>query len=244
MDVEIGKLRGKKIAILAADGFEYIELAVPRKALRFAGAETDVISIHPGKIRGMNHTEPTRAVPVAFTLDEVESGSYDALFVPGGFIGPDLLRQSRKARTFVRAFEDVNKPIATLCHGPWVLVSAELVAGRRLASWPGIRDDIVHAGGIWRDEPVVRDANWVTSRGPQDLKAFIRAMVALYAGTAPAMTELGAQANDMTSSPQHDEPPALAVAAARYLPGPTVRTFLGGAAATVLAAIAVRRAAG
>ena len=168
MDSKKKSLKGKRIAIIAADGFEYVELAVPKAALDLAGADVEVISLHGGKIRGMNLTEPTRTVRVDRTFDEADPDTYDALFVPGGLYGPDFLRQSEKARDFVRAFDFANKPIATICHGPWLLVSAELAAGRVLSAWPGIRDDIVHAGGTWRDSPVVHDGNWVSSRGPQN----------------------------------------------------------------------------
>jgi protease I len=238
-----GKLRGKRVAILAADGFEYVELSIPKKALWLAGATIDVISLHPGKIRGMNLTEPTRTVRVDLTLAQATPDAYDALLIPGGFIGPDFLRQSRAAREFVRAFDRANKPIATLCHGPWLLASAELVAGRRLASWPGVRDDIVHAGGIWRDEALVLDKNWVSSRGPQDLKSFIPAMLELFANGARAQAEERVSSEDASvSSPQVDEPIGLAVAAARLLPGPTMRTLVGAAAATAVGALALRRA--
>lgn len=239
------KLRGKRVAVLAADGFEYVELAIPRAALRMAGARVDVISLHDGKIRGMNLTEPTRKVRVSCTLAEADPDRYDALLIPGGFIGPDFLRQSREARSFVRAFDQANKPIATLCHGPWVLASADLVEGRRLASWPGIRDDIVHAGGIWRDEPLVRDGNWVSSRGPQDLPAFIPAMIELFAAgaqvTANERSSLMRRRGD-TSSPRHRKPMGLAVAAARLLPGPTFRTVAAAAALTAVTAAVLRRA--
>ncbi|MGE3499899.1 MAG: type 1 glutamine amidotransferase domain-containing protein [Candidatus Binatia bacterium] len=237
-------LRGKRVAALAADGFEYIELIVPRIALQAAGATVEVVSLHRGKIRGMNLTEPTRTVRVNRTVGDADPWNYDALFIPGGFIGPDFLRQSRAAREFVRAFDHADKPIASLCHGPWLLVSAELVEGRRLASWPGIRDDIVHAGGIWRDEPLVRDRNWVTSRGPQDLRAFVPAMRELYAaGTvAAAATRNGSAEN--ASSPQYDQPISAAVMAARVLPGPTLRTALTAAAVAAAGAYALRLANG
>ena len=235
-----GKLRGKKVGILAADGFEYIELSVPKKALWLSGATIDVISLHAGKIRGMNLTEPTNTVKVQRTLSQVTPDNYDALLIPGGFVGPDFLRQSRAARDFVRAFDATNKPIATLCHGPWLLASAEIVSGRRLASWPGIRDDIVHAGGIWRNEAVVRDRNWITSRGPQDLQAFVPAMIELFAHGAIVADEQSS--DEAESSPQSDDPMLLAVTAARFLPGPTMRTLAGAAAVTAAGAFALRRA--
>jgi len=233
-------LAGKRVAVLAADGFEYVELSVPRAALKLAGASIDVISLHDGKIRGMNLTEPTRTVRVDRTLDEAVAADYQALLLPGGFIGPDFLRQSQLAREFVRHFDVANKPIATLCHGPWLLASAGLVAGRRLSSWPGIRDDLVHAGAVWRDEPLVRDRNWVTSRGPQDLQAFVPAMLELFRDGASAFTNGDAARLDQSSSPQADHPPRLAVAAARALPGPGLPTVAALALGTAVGALAFR----
>lgn len=234
------RLSGKKVAILAADGFEYIELSVPKQALRAAGASVDIISLHAGRIRGMNLTEPARSVPVTRTLDEVHPDTYDALMIPGGFIGPDFLRQSASARGFVRAMDAANKPIATLCHGPWLLVSAELVRGRKLAAWPGIRDDIVHAGGIWRDEPVVRDGNWVTSRSPQDLLTFVPAMLDLIA-TSPvervSVASADVASQDGKSSPQADAPPHIALAGARLLTGRSLSSFPTAVAATAMGAL-------
>jgi len=234
-------LRGKKVAILAADGFEYVELSVPRSALRLAGAELEIISLHAGKIRGVNLTEPTKTVRVDKTLEQAEASEYDALLIPGGFIGPDFLRQSRLAREFVQAFDIAAKPIATLCHGPWLLVSAELTTGRHLSSWPSLRDDIVHAGGIWHDLPLVWDRNWISSRGPQDLGHFVPAMIELFAtGQVSAERLNGSRAlQSQESSPKPDYPVRAALVAARVLPGPTIRTIgvaaLGTAAGVMLA---------
>ncbi|AUX27482.1 permease [Sorangium cellulosum] len=232
------RLAGKRIAALAADGFEQLELTVPMKALRAEGAEVEVVSLRRGKIRGMNLHEPGKRAHVDRTLDEADPAVYDALLLPGGFISPDLLRQSEEARRFVRAFDDQRKPIATLCHGPWLLVSAELVSGRQLASWPGIRDDIVHAGGVWRDEETVRDGNWLSSRGPQDLPAFVRAMIDLFAEAHPihaAASPLAVQ-----SAPQRTSPPLVALGAAAFLPSPSgARRVLRGAAALAVGGLAV-----
>jgi protease I len=232
-------LVGKRVAVLAADGFEYVELSVPRTALRMAGASIDIVSLHEGRIRGMNLTEPTRSIRVDRRLEAASDADYDALLLPGGFISPDFLRQSELAREFVRRFDRASKPIATLCHGPWLLASAELVAGRRLAAWPGIRDDIVNAGGIWRDEPLVRDGNWVSSRGPQDLHEFVPAMLQLFADVhASAQASNGAI--ERVSSPKAHHPPRLALAAARVLPGPALPAFAGLALGTALGALAAR----
>jgi protease I len=242
MNIETRGLRGKRVGILAGDGFEYVELAIPKMALAAAGATVEVISLHHGRIRGMNLTEPTRTVKVDRHVQEVGPEDYDALFIPGGFIGPDFVRQSSAAREFVRAFDQTGKPIATLCHGPWVLVSAELVEGRQLSSWPGIRDDIVHAGGIWRNEPLVQDGNWVSCRGPQDLKTFIPAMTRLFALGATGEPR-GAEipSHNRQSSPQPREPIPLALAAARLLPGPTLRTVAAAAALVAVTGAVLRR---
>ncbi|WP_438017190.1 type 1 glutamine amidotransferase domain-containing protein [Sorangium sp. So ce315] len=238
-------LAGKRIAALVADGFEQVELTVPMKALRAAGAEVDVVSLRHGKIRGMNLHEPGSRVRVDRTVAEADPAEYDGLLLPGGFISPDLLRQSEEARQFVHAFDTLRKPIATLCHGPWVLASAELLSGRQLASWPGIRDDVVHAGGVWRDEEVVRDGNWVSSRGPQDLPAFVREMIDLFTETAPihaAASPLAVQ-----SAPARTSPPLSALGATAFLPArSTARRILGGVATLAvggLAWMALRRAA-
>jgi protease I len=217
-------LRGRKIAILAADGFEYIEVAAARTGLWLSGASVHVVSLHKGRIRGMNLTEPTRTIRVHRSLAEADASHYDGLYVPGGFMGPDFLRQSKQARDFVSAFESAGKPIATLCHGAWLLVSAGLVAGRRLTAWPGIRDDIVHAGGVWCDEPVLRDRNWLSGRGPQDLPTFVPAMLAFFRGDREASGWIEQSATER-SSPASSEPPGLAVAAAHLMPGPALLTL-------------------
>ena len=235
-----GRLRGKKVAVLAADGFEWVELSVPMKALKQAGATVEVISLHHGRVRGVNLTAPTRTVRVDKTIEEANPHDYDALLIPGGFVNPDFLRQSSRARNFVRAFDGTSKPIATLCHGPWLLASAELVKDRTLAAWPGIRDDMVHAGATWLDEPLVRDANWVTSRGPQDLGAFVPAMIEAFATGSAGTSDVG---RARISSPQATEPPRIAVMAARLLPGPTMRTVAAAAAIVAIGAYTWRRAA-
>jgi protease I len=170
-------LSGVRVAILAADGFEQIELTQPRRRLLDAGAEVEVVSLRPGNIRGMHLMKPGGTVRANRTIFTASVDAYDALFIPGGFMNPDLLRQSSRVRSFVKDFDHAGKPIATLCHGPWVLVSADLVEGRRLTSWPGIKDDVLNAGGIWENKSVVKDGNWITSRGPHDLLQFNRAIV-------------------------------------------------------------------
>jgi protease I len=178
-------LKGIRVGVLATDGFEQVELTIPVKALRKRGAQVDIVSLHKGKIRGINLMWPGKKVPVDETVDTVRPRDFDALLIPGGFQNPDSLRQSEEALDFVREIDRLGRPIATLCHGPWVLVSAGLANGRRLSSWPGIKDDIRNAGAEWRDESGVLDGRWFTSRGPQDMRHFIKGMVSLFAEYAP-----------------------------------------------------------
>ncbi len=179
-------LDGVRVAVVAADGFEQVELTQPVEALRDQGAVVEVISLRPGSIQGFNLLVPGKQVQVDRTIFTASPKKYDALLLPGGFFNPDFLRQSKYVLRFVRAFDQAGKPIAVICHGPWVLVSAGLVKGRRLTSWPGIQDDIRNSGGIWEDTAVVHDGNWVSSRGPQDIKKFSKAVVAHFAAHVPA----------------------------------------------------------
>jgi deglycase len=174
-------LEGVRIAVLATDGFEQVELTRPVKALRKHGADVEIVSLHPGSILGMNLLFPGKTVDVDRTVFTAHADDYHGIHIPGGFANPDSLRQSERALDFVRAFEAAGKPIATICHGPWVLISADLVRGRRLASWPGIKDDVENAGAEWIDEKVVIDDNWVSSRSPADLPAFDKAIVRHFA---------------------------------------------------------------
>src|SRR5688572_6691719 len=218
------RLKGRTIAALAADGFEKVELIVPLRVLKTAGAKVDVVSLRRGRIRGVNLHMPASRVRVDKTIGEADPGDYDGLLLPGGFINPDLLRQSAPAREFVRAFAASDKPIATLCHGPWVLASAGLLDGRTLTSWPGIRDDLVNAGAIWIDAPVVCDGNLLTSRGPQDIVPFVRAMKQHFAGSTQIE---GAAGGAQTSAPQPSEPPRIVITAMKWLPRPSIRTAVG-----------------
>jgi protease I len=154
-------------------------------ALHDHGAEVEIVSLRPGRLRTVNFMYPGKKVRIDRTLRTADPDDYDALLLPGGLIAPDTLRQSEQALDFVRGFERAGKPIAVICHGPWLLVSAGLVVRRNLTSWPGIKDDVRNAGGIWHDEPMVRDRNWVSSRGPQDLKHFNRAMLDMFAERVP-----------------------------------------------------------
>jgi deglycase len=171
------KLQGKKVAILAADMVEQVELVEPRKALDDAGAQTELISIRPGEIQGFNHFDPADKHKVDRTVEEVQASDYDALFVPGGVGNPDQLRGDENAVSFVRDFFQAGKPVAVICHGPWILVEADVVRGRKLTSWPTLQTDIRNAGGNWVDQQVVVDQGLVTSRKPDDIPAFNDKMI-------------------------------------------------------------------
>jgi protease I len=227
-------LKRRRVAVLAADGFEKVELTVPVAALRAAGASVDIVSLRRGRIRGVNLHEPASRVSVDLTVDEASVADYDALLIPGGFINPDLLRQSAEARAFVRRFDATGKPIATLCHGPWVLASAGLTSGRHMTSWPGVRDDLVNAGATWHDEAVVVDRNWLTSRGPQDMVPFVRALIPFFAGESLAPSRSAPRA----SAPQREAPPSVVLGAMQWLPRPSLRTAV--VLGTLFAAVALR----
>jgi len=171
------KLSGKKVAILATDGFEQVELTKPRAALDEAGAKTTVVSIKPGKIQGMNHADKGDTVAVDRTLDEAKPEDFDALMIPGGLMNPDTLRSSEEALEFVRHFFREGKPVAAICHAPWVLIDASVIRGRTVTSWPAIKTDIRNAGAHWVDKEVVVDNGLVTSRRPDDIPAFNKKMI-------------------------------------------------------------------
>ena len=175
-------LKGKKVAVLAADMFERVELEEPRKALEDAGADVEIVSIHDGEIKGFDHFDPASTVKVDRTIEEVSPGDFDALLIPGGVGNPDQLRGDENVVSFVREFDAAGKPMAVICHGPWVLVESGVVRGRRVTSWPTLETDIRNAGGDWADQEVVVDGNLVTSRKPDDIPAFIREMTRLFSG--------------------------------------------------------------
>src|SRR4051794_33557434 len=171
------KLQGKRVAIVAADMVEQAELVEPRKALEEAGAQIDLISLKPGEIQGFNHFDPADRFQVDKTAEEVDASDYDALMIPGGVGNPDQLRGDENVVSFVRDFFDQGKPVAVICHGPWVLVEADVVRGRKLTSWPTLQTDIRNAGGNWVDQEVVVDQGLVTSRKPDDIPAFNKKMI-------------------------------------------------------------------
>ncbi len=166
-----------KIMILATDGFEQSELEVPLKKLREKGATVDIVSLEPGEIKGWDGDDWGSPVTVDRTLGEADVGDYDALVLPGGQINPDLLRVEQKAISFIKKFHDTGRPLAAICHAPWLLIEAGVVNGRKATSYHSIRTDMKNAGAKWEDSPSVRDANIITSRNPKDLDAFVAAIV-------------------------------------------------------------------
>ncbi len=172
-----GPLAGKRIAMLAVDGFEQSELLQPRTALAEAGAEVVVVSPLPGPLRGWDHDRWGASVPVDLPLNAARAADFAALVLPGGVMNPDRLRMDAQAVAFVRGFVSCNQPIAAICHGPWTLIEADGVRGRHLTSWPSLRTDLVNAGAQWSDEAVVIDGLLVTSRKPDDLPRFIAAII-------------------------------------------------------------------
>ncbi len=171
------KLDGKKVAILVADGFEQVEMTKPREALDEAGAETKIVSLKSGKIQGMHHADKGDKFDVDLTLDEARPEEFDALMIPGGLMNPDALRSNEDPLEFTRHFFREGKPVAAICHGPWVLIDAGVVRGRALTSWPAIKTDLKNAGGNWVNEEVVVDNGLVTSRKPDDIPAFNEKMI-------------------------------------------------------------------
>ncbi len=170
-------LDNKKVAVLATDGFEQSELEQPVKALRDAGATVEIVSLKSGKIKGWDQKDWGNEVSVDKTLDEVSASDYDALVLPGGQMNPDLLRVEPKAVAFAKAFMEAKKPIGAICHGPWLLVEADVVRGRKMTSYKSIQTDLKNAGAIWSDEEVVTDQGLVTSRQPEDLPAFCKKLI-------------------------------------------------------------------
>jgi protease I len=185
-----GTLEGKKIAILAADGVEQVELTEPRKAIEEAGAQTELIGLQEGEILGFNHLDHGDRFPVDKVVD-ARPDDYDGLLIPGGVANGDFLRADEDAVRFVARFAEARKPIASICHGPWVLVEAGIVKGRTITSWPSLRTDVRNAGGTWVDEEVHVDQGLVTSRRPDDIPAF----------SAKAIEEFGEGAHEDMPQP-------------------------------------------
>jgi protease I len=175
------ELKGKRVAFIATDMVEQVELTEPWQAVRDAGAETDLISLEPGEIQGFNHFDKADTFPVDKTIDEVSPDDYDALVLPGGVGNPDQLRMNPQVVSFIRDFVASGKPAGVICHGPWTLIEADVVRGRTLTSWPSLQTDIRNAGGTWVDKEVVVDNGLVTSRKPDDLPAFTAKLVEEFA---------------------------------------------------------------
>ena len=175
------QLQGKKIAFLATDGVEQVELTEPWKAVKEAGADPELVSLESGEIQGMNHDEKGDTFPVDRTVDEVDASGYDALVLPGGVANPDRLRMDEQAVEFTRSFFEAGKPVGVICHGPWTLVEADVVRDRTITSWPSVKTDLVNAGANWVDEECVVDEGLVSSRKPDDLPAFCSKIVEEFA---------------------------------------------------------------
>lgn len=173
-------LKGVRVAILVDNGFERVELTEPRKALDDAGAETKIISPQEKEVRAWESKEWGDKYPVEQKLDETQPNNFDALLLPGGVMNPDHLRMNSQAVSFVKAFVDSGKPIAAICHGPWTLIEAGAVKGRKITSWPSLKTDLKNAGAEWTDQEVVVDRNLVSSRKPDDIPAFNREMIKLF----------------------------------------------------------------
>jgi len=174
---DLSKVKGKRVAILVTDGFEQSEMTGPRKALDEAGAKTTLIAPHAGQVKSWDKADWGKKYDVDLTLDKAKAADFDALVLPGGVINPDKLRLEDKAIAFIKAIHDDGKPIAAICHGPWTLIDAGAVKGRRMTSWPSLKADLKNAGAEWVDEPVVVDNGLVTSRKPDDIPAFNRKML-------------------------------------------------------------------
>jgi len=171
------KLQGKKIAFIATDMVEEVELTKPWEAVKEAGGEPELISMETGEIQAFNHYDKSNTYKVDKDFSSARVGDYDGLVIPGGVGNPDTMRMDDDAVEFVRSFFEAGKPVAVICHGPWMLVEADVVRGRKVTSWPSLETDIRNAGGNWVDEEVVVDQGLVTSRKPDDLKAFCKKLV-------------------------------------------------------------------
>ena len=176
------QLSGLRVAAILTDGVEQVELLEPKKALEAAGAKVTVISPKAGQLQGFKHHDKADKIPVDLELSQANPADFDAVLLPGGALNADALRTEKKAQDFVRVIDEAGKPIAVICHGSWLLVSADLLEGRTITSWPSVQDDIRNAGGEWVDKEVQRDKNWVSSRKPDDIPAFNKEMINLFSG--------------------------------------------------------------
>ena len=170
-------LAGKRVAILVTDGFEQVELTGPKEALENAGATAEIVSAKNGEVTGWNHTTPASKFHVDKTFDDLVMNDYDAVLLPGGVVNSDTIRSDETAQQLVRDAAAANKPIAVICHGGWLLISAGLVKGKRMTSWPSLTDDLKNAGADWVDQEVVVDGQLISSRKPDDIPAFNQALI-------------------------------------------------------------------
>ena len=183
------RLEGMRVAILATDGVEDAELKEPKRALEEAGAKTTLFAPKAGKIYSMKHHDKASEYKVDETLEQADPEQFDAVLLPGGALNADTLRVQPRAQEFVRRIDQAGKPIAVICHAPWLLVSADMVRGRTLTSYHTIQDDLRNAGAKWQDEEVVQDKNWVSSRQPSDIPAFNKTMIELFSESRKAAAE-------------------------------------------------------
>ncbi|HEY8491316.1 MAG TPA: type 1 glutamine amidotransferase domain-containing protein [Dehalococcoidia bacterium] len=183
------RLDGLRVAILVTDDFEQVELVEPRRALQEAGATAQIVAPRAGEVQGMNHDEKADRFPVDLTLEQANPDDFDAVLLPGGALNADQLRVHPRAQAFVRRVDETDRPIAVICHAPWLLASAGLVNGRTVTSYHTLADDLRNAGARWLNVEVARDRNWVSSRGPRDIPAFNQAMVELFAAYAARRQE-------------------------------------------------------
>ena len=177
-----GELQGRKVAMLATDGVEQVEMTEPWKALERAGAQVHLVSLKAGRIQGFNHLDKGDTFDVAVTVEKANASDYVALVLPGGVANPDALRTNARAVAFVREFMEADKPVAAICHAPWLLIEADAVRGRTLTSWPSLKTDIRNAGGDWVDKAVQVDQRLITSRKPEDLPQFCQRIVTEFSG--------------------------------------------------------------
>jgi len=182
-------LKGKRVAIILTDGFEQIEMTSPREALEKAGAKCVLIAPKDGEVQGFKHHDKADKFKVELTLAKANPSEFDALMLPGGVINADAIRIEKTAQQFVQELDRAGKPIAVICHGPWLLISSGVMKGRHITSWPTLQDDLKNAGAQWEDKECIRDRNWVSSRKPDDLPVFNREMIALFTAAQPARAE-------------------------------------------------------
>ena len=182
----MNELKRLRVAILITDGFEQVEMVQPREALDNAGASTSIVSPKKNQVRGWNFKDWGEEFPVDVQLDEARESDFDALLLPGGVINPDTLRMQPPAVAFVKSFFSAGKPVAAICHGPWMVIEADEARGCRIASWPSLKTDLRNAGAQWVDQEAVTDGNLVSARKPDDIPAFNRAMISLFSGADAA----------------------------------------------------------